>query len=303
MTRSYVTLVDPIQDVIRNVTRHTPLQRVQSEGQEPEVRYVFAPADLPEAYYTLAAYHSLQGLAMDAVRLDRWRLQSPDKAHIPAQVNFFDVVKLDRRCLRDVRLKLKKNGPGMLAGDLLCYGTGMLRARNDDPTELLHERLWEHYGRLHSRHETVFARIRTLHWNTVPVSASPGKESFDSTNMIHADAHGEMLQLWDRRADTAFLDQVARHLQRIRDQAEITAYLHPPLNLTAMMRLHLKAQVVWRQPPTSGRALLRRLEFILNHTVLDEKPHTVFPKTPARNMESHGGWQPDHSGYDGWLRG
>lgn len=303
MSRSYVTLADPIHEVIRSVTRRIPLQWVANDFGEMEVRYTFAPEDLPESYYVLAAYHGLRGLPVDRVRLERWRLQSPDKPYIPAQANFFDVTKLDRRCLRDVRLKLKKNGPGMLSGDLLSYGVGMLRARNDDPAELLHQRLWEHYGRLASRHEVVHASLRTLHWNSVPVSPSPGKETYDSTNMIYGDAHGELLQLWERRADTEFLDHVARHLRGVRERGEITAYFHPPLNLPELMRLHLRAQAVWRQPPASGRALLRRLEFILDRTTLDPKPWTVYRNVEAQNAPSRPGrnWA-DRSGYDGWLK-
>ncbi len=119
-------------------------------------------------------------------------------------------MKLDRRCARDLRLKLKRHGPGLLAGELLCFGAGMLRARNDDPVERIHHYLWSQYGRLHTRHEIVYARIGALHWNSLPLIYAKQKESFDSTNLIYGDAFGELEQLWERRADTAFLEQVAR---------------------------------------------------------------------------------------------
>jgi hypothetical protein len=225
-------------------------------------------------------------------------------------VNYFDAVRLDRRCLRDLRWKVRKFGPGMVATELLCYGTGMLRARNDDPSERIHEYLWSQYGRIHTKHEVVFARIRALHRNSMLPVRAVGKESFDSTNVIFGDALGEVQQLWDRRADTAFLEQVARSLQAMRRQTEIAAYLNPPMNLEEVMRLHRRAQARWKTAPPNARSLLRRVDYILDHTTVDPNCETVYrwrksepASQPTRLDQDAPQWGGDRSGSDGWLPG
>ncbi|SPE50587.1 hypothetical protein SBV1_1170015 [Verrucomicrobia bacterium] len=307
MSKTFVALSDPVHNLIRNVTRHTLLQLCITPGQLPAMQYRVRPQDLPEAYYSLAVFHAIEGRSLDGTRLPSGLVTPAEKNVVPELVNFFDAVKLDRRCSRDLRLKLKKKGPGMLSCELLSFGTGMLCARNDDPEDLFQRHLWRQHGSLHSTHAVVFARIRALHCAAVPNGLETRKESYDSSNIIYGDCFGELEQLWDRRADTVFLEQVAHSLQGMRRHAEVAAYLHPPLNLQGIIKFHLRAQALWAQPPPTARILLRRLEFIFEHTKIDYSPQTVFRRNSAarapaaRPPRPNRPWHADRSGYDGWL--
>jgi hypothetical protein len=310
MTKTFVAINDPVHALIRGLTRHTPLSPGGGGEGGLTLNYQLGETPLPESYYSLAAFHALGGLSLRSLARVRWRVRPADKLRLPARVSYFDAVRLDRRCARDLRRKVSRHGPGMLAGELLTWGVGTLRARNDDPREQLHASLWSQHGRLETRHETVYATIRALHRNSLPLLYQTQKESFDSTNVIYGDVYGEVEQLWERRADTSFLGQVTQVLQRMARQSEVAAFFHPPLNLGAIMNLHTRCQPVWRKPPTSARALLRRVEYVLGNTILDDTPETRLrcrepePEVAPRPTSGGGGrWRTDRSGYDGWLAG
>ena len=115
---------------------------------------------------------------------------------------------------------------------------------------------------------------------------------------------GEVEQLWERRADTEFLQQVAEDLQRLKEWPNTAAPANAPLNYEAVVRMHLRAQAIWRKPPSSARVLLRRLEFILEHAIIDSSPFSSFkaPGQPNRGLPGPGTHpESDRSGYDGWL--
>jgi hypothetical protein len=104
MTKTFVALNEPVHNLIRNLTRHTPLRAGLSMDPRLLVQYNFQEQDLPEAYYSLGLFHAVGGLPLESLRRTRWRARAGDKAELPARVNYFDAVKLDRRCARDLRL-------------------------------------------------------------------------------------------------------------------------------------------------------------------------------------------------------
>ena len=136
--------------------------------------------------------------------------------------------------------------------------------------------LWSRHGRFKPEREVTYATIRVLHSRTARGAEIVGKESYDSTNVIYGDVLGELEQLWDRRADTDFLQEVADSLQGIRQSGRVVCHLNSPLNVTAAMQLHLLRGSIWKRPPESARSLLRRIEFILASTAVDSWPAHSF---------------------------
>jgi hypothetical protein len=308
MTKTFVAVDEPVHHLIRKVTRHVPLVLQVSRGGQPILAYQVKPEELPDEYYSLAMLHAVGGMTLSCLQKTRWQPRPADRLSIAEQVSYFDAVRLDRRCCRDIRLKQRKRGPAMVSGELLAFGSGTLRARNDDQDDTLQRYLWTQHGRLNSRHEVVYARIRTLHRNCSPDMLLPGKESFDSSNMIYGDAFGEVEQIWERRADTDFLNQVCLALRGLRPTGEIAAYHHPPQNLEDLVQIHLQRQALWKSPPTHARVLLRRIDYILSHTVLDAGCETCFsskaPRVQVHTQKNRNGsptWSLDRSGYEGWL--
>ncbi len=283
MATSFVALDDPVHRLLRELTARTPLVPESGADGFPKVSYRVIAGNLPEQYFSLAAFHAQQGLPPAQAMTPRWRVHPSRKPDLPAEAGFFDAVRLDRRCCRDLRLKLDPFGPGMVAAELLAFGTGMLRACNDNPDERIHRYLWGAHGQLHSPAERLYARIRTLHRNSLFFPAQVQKESFASTNVIYGDAFGELEQLWERRADTAFLGHVASSLWNLRRRGVVAGFLHPPLQPAAVMRLHLAAQARWPLPPRTAKALLHRLEYIREHTILEPNPHVCFRTVTPSN--------------------
>ena len=308
MSNAFVLINEPVHRLLRKLTREVPLTPVVLP--EGGIRMGYRPRgeDVPEFYYRLASLHALQGLPLPELENPSIEARVKCPAWVLERVGYFDSVRLDRRCSRDLRLKYGQHRSGLVGGELLTYGAGTLRARNDDHSDRLQAWLWSRYGRIETRHEVVFARIGALHWNSA--EGELGKEHFDSTNLVYGDAFGEVEQLWERRADTDFLEEVVHELGELHRRRELAAFVQPPRNLSAILGLHLRAQAVWRRPPSNARSLLRRIEYVLSRTFIENSPETVLvggqcapmrpePASQGRSVASE--WQADVSGYDGWL--
>jgi hypothetical protein len=297
MAETFVAINDWCHKLLRGITRRTVLAPCSLDDGSLAVYYRVEPEFLPDAYYSLGGCHTLGGLPLDQVSTGRWRVTDGSKLAVLEAAGGFDLTRLDRRCWGDLRLKPPGSLWPMLSGELLAYGTGMLRGCGP-------------CGRLDSDLDVVSVRIGALQRYPWFPPGAVQKCFFESTNLIYGDAFGELEQLWQRRADLGFLDQIARSLRMFHDWRQLPYATHPPLNAAAVMNLHLRSQALWKGPPRSGRALLRRLEFILDHTILDSSVVTVAPPRPQQNTNQNTSgssgaldeWR-DSSGYDGWLPG
>ena len=117
MAKTFVAINDRAHRLLRNLTRQVPLCSCRSADGFPAIEYRIRPKSSPEAYYSLAFFHALEGLSLAAALSERWRVQAADKAAIPQQVGYFDALRLDRRCCRDLRYQAGQAGPGMVAAE------------------------------------------------------------------------------------------------------------------------------------------------------------------------------------------
>jgi len=301
MSRTFVAVDDPVHRLMRNMTHRTPLLATTGSDGKTTVNYLIEDRNLPDAYYSLALLHSLGGLAIERAFKGRCALTAREREGIAERVGYFDVTRLDRRCARDLRWRPASPGAYMVSAELISYGTGVLRARNDDIQDVLHREIWSRHGRLTSRHEKIYATVVMLHRRTPGQKEFIGRERYDSTNLIYGDALGELQQLWDRRADTQFLEQVTSNLRSLKETGSAICQMRPPLNVPAAMQLHFQRQAVWKTPPETARSLLRRVEYLLSRVVVDSWPQTVFRFRATGSEPSGTGWTKDTSGNDGWL--
>lgn len=304
MTRTFVAIDDAVHRLLRNLAQRTPLKVEAAGANRWEARYEVNAQQVPETYFCLALLHGLGGMEAKRALSAQASFGMRHREQILEQAHYFDVTRLDRRCGRDIRLKTARSGPVMVSAEILCFGTGTLRARNDDPGDRLHRKILEEHGRLTMKRQKVFAVIQALHGRGESPEGALGRDNYESTNVLYGDVLGELEQLWERRAELGFLDGVALGLEQFRRRAVACAGLQPPQNVNGLVGLHLQRQALWRSPPRSGRSLLRRLEFILSNTTVESWPGTEHLPRRAAGPSHPGGQSTfDNSGYDGWLEG
>jgi hypothetical protein len=297
MQKSFVAVNDWCHQLLRELTQRTPLVVTGLENGLDRVEYQIVPELLPQSYFSLVACHTLDGLPLEQVRLGCWRVRDNCKPAVLKAANGFDATRLDRRCWGDLRLKPAGGPTALVSGELLVFGAGMLRG----------DGVSGRHGKLSTQKERIFTRIWALRREGPPALTKIQKRIYESTNLIYGDALGELEQLWNRRADTAFLDKVARVLADVGTWAPLPTALHSPLNAAAVIRLHRRAQGIWNTPPRSGRALLRRLEFILGNTTIN-KPEPRYNAAPLWSVErAEPGMMPTRTrstpGYDDLFSG
>ncbi len=271
MEQKFVAVNDWCHELLRKLTRCTPLKPFRLADGTATVQYCIRPELLPETYFTLVGCHTLDGLPLEQLRLGCWRVRESSKLAILKAAAGFDATRLDRRCWGDLRPRPDVRGTALLSGELLVFGAGALRGPS----------LHRGHAAIPVPRQNVVTRIWGLRPEGYPLPEIR-KRVYESTNVIYGDTLGELEQLWDRRADTAFLDHVARALTNARQWARLPVSRHPPSNAAAVLSIHRRSQAIWKSPPSSGRVLLRRIEFILDHTVIPTSPSIPVSRGPLK---------------------
>jgi hypothetical protein len=306
MCPQFVAIADPLHELLRALNREAHLHYWLEQDARISIRHRVQIANWPEAYFKIALLHTLGGIPLDVIPDNAQGPESRHRLEIAQRAGFLDLIKLDRRCCRDLRRLQRGNAPLLACAEILCYGIGTLRARNDDLQDPAEAHLMQYYGRVTSVLEEVDSQILALHSRTNHPE-DVGKERYDSTNVIYGDVYGELEQLWDRRSETSFLDRVADALQSFPRKSAADCW-RAPKAVPTLVALHQKNRL-WKAPPTGARSLLRRLDFILENTVVDRSAVTMklFSSAPTypewlpdpEALEDQGS---DDSGYDGWLQ-
>ncbi|MRR38649.1 hypothetical protein EG829_29170, partial [bacterium] len=224
---TFVAISDPVHDLLRTMNRQAPLHCWLEHNGHVSIRHRVQAADWPDAYFKVALLHSLGGMPLETLQNRQLPQGTKNRLDIAMRAGFLDLTKLDRRCCRDLRRTLDGTSPVMTSGELLCYGLGTLRAQNNDLADPATAHLMRYYGRIFSGMEDVLDTILALH----PRSDRPedlGKEAYDSTNLLYGDVYGEVEQLWERRAETAFLERGGTSLQSFAKRSQAHCWRPPP---------------------------------------------------------------------------
>ncbi len=207
------------------------------------------------------------------------------RARIPETLyhqNYFDANRVDGLCRDGMRNRIDLRFTSMFAVDPINHGVGILRpvrTRSGGFYAVLGEPLGKLTARDIKVHGHIIARTHIDPEDTNKYHA----EDWESTNMLYGDMYGEVQQLHDRRTERKFLEQVVQGLNSGEGTLESMGTLE---EFKLAYRNHLACQGLWKLAPQSADELLERVDYILGHVTLDEKPkvdtklHKAFYKGP-----------------------
>ena len=74
----FIAIGDPVHNLLRQITRYTPLRLCWDGGAEPRVRYEVNARILPDDYFSLAMLHGLGGMSLELLPMVKWRVPEDD---------------------------------------------------------------------------------------------------------------------------------------------------------------------------------------------------------------------------------
>jgi hypothetical protein len=201
--------------------------------------------------------------------------------------NYFDANRVDELCRDGLRNRISYRDTSMFSFDPINFGVGILR-----PVRAwsggFYAALGEALGKLTARGMEVYGHIiARTHIDPEDTNICHA-EDWESTNMLYGDMYGEVQQINDRREEKDFLEEVVRGLN---GSNRFLGSIGTGQEYKKLYRNHLACQNLWQLPPQSPHELLERVDYILGHVTLDEKPtvdvklHKAFYKGPYLGEE------------------
>ena len=264
MKKQFVAINDPLHDLLRGIANTAPLVKVGGSNHRYEICYSTDESDI----YLPDEYFSALGFTRPQIRSFGFK----EKMQIAMEKGLVDATKIDERCSDDARMTKFRKSPPMLSADVICFGAGTLRPLNTDRSDPEQTRLRESVGKIEPRQKQVFGRFVGLRLSHS--SSKLGRDVWESTNIIYGDVLGELQQIWARAKDEEFLGELSHFLQSI---TLANAHWYCPYVPSELIRSHFRCQTKlgWETVPSNSVELMRRVEQILGHLVVESHPATV----------------------------
>lgn len=268
MADEFVVAYDELHDIMSYISRKTNLFPIFKESQPVEILDMVHDTSkleniIPVRYYELLDIPEY----FDDGEIGR-------NPSILYHGNYFDSTKLDVRCRGGMRDYITRASTSICSIDLLNFGLGILRPTRAN-MDTLAAVLGEPDGKISLKGTKIYGNfIAKTKYNPGGVFSV---EDWESTNIIYGDAYGEIQQLNDRRDDKIFLE----HLYKVLNlRSNMSQSLE---SFREIYTSHLESQSFWNQPPSSIEDLLKRVDYILEHSTLDKNPREEV-KLPIRKF-------------------
>ena len=264
MAEEFVVVHDPLHEEMANLSRKTPLEPVferrKSSPNFGKVEDIVHDVDGVERLAS-ARYYELLDIP---VFYDNG--QPARTAQTLYIYDYFDANKVDKYCRDGLRSKITLRATSLFSVDLLNHGIGIVR-RVRAWSGGFYAALGDHLGRIELNgakvYQTIIAKTHTDPEDTVITHA----EDWESTNIVYGDSYGEVQQIQDRKSDREFLVKLCEGLNL---EPESQSFWTP--DYKGLHKNHVACQRLWDDPPQSPDELVDRVDYILAHCVLDDKP-------------------------------
>jgi hypothetical protein len=292
----FVIINDKPHQILKNLTYSTPLVRTP-EGTLHKVEYDVRNIGekIPDLYFFITWKENLEKLLgvpteieeeYARERKDEFEklldMTPEQKQDFAKKRDYLDITRIDPRCFGTKRVRFPREGPSILSYELLNFGVGALRRKWDNQLDPLHKVLRINGQIVPAKME---AREIPSHYYSSFFMRTLD-ETWQSTNLIYGDVFGELRQIYDRRDDIGFVNDLLKTYNLVKMNSLPTIHCNEENQLPKIVGFnHYSSGNKWSRPPRSGKELIKRIDFILSHSYIDTNPRTVYaePEKPITN--------------------